>query len=240
MFQQKDDFTSGYNLDQSVPVQKNFVSNVFGWMFGALIITAVVAFLFGTNMELLRLMFTETGYSTLGYFILFAPIGLVMIMSFAINKLSVPVLTGIFILYSALMGASLGFIFVAYQLGTIFLAFVISAGMFAVMAILGYTTSMDLTRFGSIMIMGLIGVVIAALVNIFMKSSMLDMVISIATVVVFTGLIAYDIQRIKKYGQIAAQDAVMVKKMTIMGALNIYLDFINLFLAILKLLGRRN
>ena len=156
------------------------------------------------------------------------------------NRLSFNALAVLFIVYSALMGMSLSVIFIAFSLGTIFLAFVISAGMFAVMAILGYTTSMDLTRFGSIMIMGLIGVIIAALVNIFMKSSMLDMVISIATVVVFTGLIAYDIQRIKKYGQIAAQDAVMVKKMTIMGALNIYLDFINLFLAIVKLLGRRN
>lgn len=240
MFQQKEDFTSGYNLDQSVPVQKNFVSNVFAWMFGALLITAVVAFLFGTNMNLLLLMVTETGLSPLGYFVVFAPVGLVLIMSFALNRLSVPALIGLFILYSALMGASLGFIFIAYQLGTIFLAFIISASMFAVMAFLGYTTSMDLTRFGSIMMMGLIGVIIAVVANMFMKSDMLSMIISVATVVVFTGLIAYDVQKIKRFGQIASQDKVMVQKMTIMSALSIYLNFINLFLAILRLLGRRD
>ncbi len=224
---------------ESAGIKAGFVANVFAWMFSALIITAVLAWAFGTQESLIRLLISMNGPTPLGWIVMFAPVGLVFLMSLGYNRLSAPALMVVFIIYSALMGASLGFIFWAYELGTIFLAFGITSGMFAIMAIAGYTTKMDLTRFGSIMIIGLVGVVIASVVNLFMRNDTMDLVICVVGVLVFTGLIAYDMQNIKRDGQYAMANPEAGRKMAIMSALRLYLNFINLFLMILRLLNRR-
>lgn len=220
-------------------IRTNFVANVFAWMFGALILTTVVAYLFGTSPALINLIFTETGFSTLGWIVTFAPLALVLLMSIGFEKMSAKALIAIFLAYSALMGASLGVIFLAFNIGTIFLAFAISAGMFALMAIAGYTTKMDLTKFGNILMIALVAIVIGSIVNIFIGNSTFDLIICIVGVLVFSGLIAYDMQKIKNNEQYAMANPESGKKMAIMSALSLYLNFINLFLMILRLLGRR-
>ena len=145
----------------------------------------------------------------------------------------------IFVLFSMLMGASLSFIFLMYELGSIAKTFVITAGMFGTMAVVGYTTKTDLTKFGSLMFMGLIGIVIASVVNMFMQSSTMDYIISFIGVLVFTGLTAYDVQKLKRIGSQIVENNESVRKITIMGALTLYLDFINLFLFLLRFFGNR-
>jgi len=228
---------------ESVSVSRTFVASVFSWMFAALAITAIFAYYFSTSETFLNLMFTSSagrvGMSTLGWVIMFAPLGFVLLMSFGYNRLSGTALTLLFIIYSIIMGMSLSFIFLVYSLGSIYLTFAITAGTFGVMAVLGYTTKIDLTKFGSIMLMGLIGIIIASLVNFFLKSEMMSYIISVIGVLVFTGLTAYDVQKIKRIGASIELGSESAKKMAVMGALTLYLDFINLFLFLLRLFGGR-
>ncbi|KAF5049221.1 Inner membrane protein YbhL [anaerobic digester metagenome] len=219
-------------------VRNSFVAKVFSWMFAALIITAVVSFLFGSQESLIRLLYNESGMTILGWIVMFAPVGLVLLMSLGYNKLSATAMSVIFIIYAALMGASLGFIFLVYQLGTIGLAFIVTAGMFAIMAIAGYTTKMDLTKFGNILMIALVAIVIGSVVNMFMRNDTMDFIICIVGVLVFTGLIAYDMQRIKQNAEYAMANPEAGKKMAVFSALSLYLDFINLFLMLLRLFGR--
>jgi len=138
------------------------------------------------------------------------------------------------------MGMSLSFIFLMYELGSIASTFAIAAGMFGVMALLGYTTKTDLTKFGSILIMALVGIIIASVVNLLIfRSNMMDYVISLLGVLIFTGLTAYDVQKLKRIGGTIDQSGESMRKLTIMGALTLYLDFINLFLFLLRFLGNR-
>jgi FtsH-binding integral membrane protein len=137
------------------------------------------------------------------------------------------------------MGMSLSFIFLIYTLGSIYLTFAIAAGMFGIMAVAGYTTKTDLTKFGSLMIMGLIGIIIASVVNYFMKSGTMDYIISFLGVLIFTGLTAYDVQKLKRIGSGSMYGDENYKKLMIMGALTLYLDFINLFLFLLRFFGNR-
>ncbi len=134
---------------------------------------------------------------------------------------------------------SLSFIFLIYTLGSIYLTFAIAAGMFGIMAVAGYTTKTDLTKFGSLMIMGLIGIIIASVVNYFMKSGTMDYIISFLGVLIFTGLTAYDVQKLKRIGSGSMYGDENYKKLMIMGALTLYLDFINLFLFLLRFFGNR-
>ena len=159
-------------------------------------------------------------------------------MGGAFNKLSAMAMMVIFIVYSLLMGMSLSYIFLVYELGTIASTFFITAGTFGTMAVLGYTTSTDLTKFGSILFMALIGIIIASVVNFFLGSAQLDYIISIAGVLIFTGLTAYDVQKIKQIGASTEHEGETKQKLVIMGALNLYLDFVNLFLFILRIFGR--
>jgi FtsH-binding integral membrane protein len=138
------------------------------------------------------------------------------------------------------MGASLSYIFVAYSIGSITNVFIITAGTFAIMAVVGYTTKTDLTRFGSLLMMALIGIILAMVVNWFVGSERIDYLISIIGVLVFTGLIAYDTQKIKNIGAQVGLENETGRKLAIMGATSLYLDFINLFLFLLRLLGRRD
>ena len=221
-------------------VTGTFISSVFSWMGAGLGITAVVAYMFGTDLSYFSLLVNETGGMTgLGYIVMFAPLVFVLLMSFAFNKLSSTALLGLYLLYSVVMGMSLSFIFWAYTMSSVFQVFAITAGMFGVMALVGYTTNTDLTKFGSIMMMALIGIIIASLVNMFMRSGALDYMISIIGVLVFTGLTAYDVQKLKRIGAGVEYGTEAAGKLAIMGALTLYLDFINLFLMLLRLFGNR-
>jgi FtsH-binding integral membrane protein len=219
---------------------KTFMASVFAWMSLALTITAITSYLFGTNIELLRLLVSETGgFSIFGWVVLLAPIGFVLAMSFAFQRLSYPLLVVFFMAYALFTGMSLSFIFVIYTMGSIASTFLIAAGMFGAMAVVGYTTKTDLTSFGKIMMMGLIGILIASLVNFFLKSDAMSYVISTIGVLVFTGLTAYDVQKLKRIGAGIEYGNQMASKLSIMGALSLYLDFINIFLYLLRLFGSR-
>lgn len=233
-----------YQFDNTFEIAsavKTFMTGVFTWMFLALSVSAITAYIFGTSQELFSMLVnTETGgMSGLGYFIMFAPFGFVLLMSFGFNKLSSPVLTLLFAIFAVLMGMSLSFIFVAYTLGSIYATFAICAGMFGVMAIAGYTTSTDLTKFGSILMMGLFGIILASVINMFLGNSMMDYIISFLGVLIFTGLTAYDVQKLKRIAEGNMQGAENTKKLIIMGALTLYLDFLNLFLMLLRFFGDR-
>jgi FtsH-binding integral membrane protein len=168
-------------------------------------------------------------------------IGLVFYISARIQKIQASTATGLFVLYSALMGAMLSFVFVLYTQTSIASTFFVCAATFVAVSIYGYTTKRDLTSLGSFMFMGLIGIIIASVVNIFLRSPAMHMIISYIGVVVFVGLTAYDTQYIKNMAmtQPAGLDGAVVRKGAIMGALKLYLDFINLFLMLLRIMGDR-
>jgi FtsH-binding integral membrane protein len=221
-------------------IAQSFLANVFTYMSAALAITGIVAYWFGSDDSLISLMYSaEGGMNFFGYFVLFAPLGLVLLMSSRFQKLSSVALVILFILFSVLMGMSMSSIFIIYTGSSIFTTFFITAGTFSVMAILGYTTKTDLTKFGSILMMGLIGLVIAMVVNLFMKSEMVGYIISGIGVLIFTGLTAYDVQKLKRIGSGVEYGTDETNKLAIMGALNLYLDFINLFLFLLRFTGNR-
>jgi FtsH-binding integral membrane protein len=237
--------TSINNLQgTSVTDTRSLFASVFLWMFIALGITTLCSTIFAYNESLKDILYTVDAMgrgrvSVLGWIIMLAPLGLVLLMSFAFNKLSFPALISIFFAYSALVGISLSSIFMLYDIGSIVVVFGSTCALFGVMAIAGYTTKADLTKMGSILTIGLIGIVIASLINIFAKSGTMDFIISIIGVIIFTGLTAYDTQKIKN---LAAQNdgSSDFKKLAVMGALSLYLDFINLFMMLLRLFGRRD
>ena len=221
---------------------KKFIANVFLWMFVALGLSAFCAFYFATDSTLLSMLRDpETGRNTgLGTIVMFAPLAFVLLISFGFNRLSYGVLIIAFIAFALVMGMSLSYILLAYTASSVLGVFITTSVLFGVMAVAGYTTQQDLTKFGSILIMFLIGIVIASLVNMFLRSSGLDMIISYIGVAVFVGLTAYDVQKLKRIGAGLEYGDASAKKMAIMGALTLYLDFINLFLMLLRVFGRRN
>lgn len=233
---------NGFNYVQSeqetAAMSKTFMSNVFSWMFAALVITGVVAYMFGTNMELLSLLVAEKGFSALGYVVLFAPLAFILVINFGFERLSLPMIVFLFALYSLAMGMSLSFIFVAYAHAFIYQTFFISAGVFGLMAILGYTTKTDLTKLGTILMMALFGVIIASVVMMFTGGD--TFIIDVLCVFIFTGLTAYKVQMLKQLGSQASVDTVQGKKLAIWGALSLYITFINLFLTLLRLFGRKD
>ena len=237
-------FNGNYNSQRymSQDMTRSFVSNVFLWMFAALGITAAAAYLFGTNEALFSMLVKVTAEGTtkmsiLGWIVTFAPFIIIIATSANINKMSVQKAVLCYVIYSILMGVSLSFIFWAYTAASIFKTFIISAGMFGVMAVVGYTTKTDLTKFGSFLFMALIGIIIASLVNFFMHSARLDYIISIIGVLIFTGLTAFDVQKIKQIGDAGITEGDVMAKLTIQAALTLYLDFLNLFLYLLRFFG---
>ncbi|MDN3550979.1 Bax inhibitor-1/YccA family protein [Mucilaginibacter aquaedulcis] len=220
---------------------RKFIANVFLWMFVALGLSAVCAFLFSQNPALLNMLIDPaTGRNTgLGTAVMFAPLAFVLLISFGFNRLSYGVLALLFIAFSAIMGISLSYILLVFTAGSVLGVFITTSVVFGVMAIAGYTTNTDLTKFGSIMMMGLIGIIIASVVNMFMHSSQLEYIISYIGIAVFVGLTAYDVQKLKRIGAGLEYGHASASKMALMGGLTLYLDFINLFLMILRLFGRR-
>jgi FtsH-binding integral membrane protein len=224
---------------------RSFIANVFLLMFVALGVSAVFAWQFSVNDQLMAYLVVPTGGLTgLGKITLFAPLGFVLIMSFAYQRLSSTALMALFMAYAIINGISFSFILMAFTAGSVLGCFLSASAMFGIMAVMGYTTDKDLTKFGRILMMGVIGVLVAMVINYFLQSSQLDYIISIIGVMVFTALTAYDVQKLKRIGEgieyngegVAAGD---VKKMSILGALNLYLDFINIFLFLLRMFGNR-
>ncbi len=229
---------------QSGSSTRTFLASVFSYMSTALIISGVLAWWFGNDLGLQAWLRHVDGpqiggLTGLGYVVMFAPLLLVFAMSGLVQRLNSTLLLGMFLLYSALTGMSLSVIFLIYPIAAISNVFFISAGIFGVMAFAGYTTKTDLTKMGSILMIGLIGIVIASVVNMFIGSSTMDYIVSIIGVVIFTGLTAYDMQKLKRMGEQVATGTETAQKMALMGALSLYLDFINLFLMLLRLFGGR-
>ncbi len=219
---------------QTQSVVGAFMTKVYSWMTLALFITGVVAMYVASSEQLLSIVF-GTKYMFMGLII--AQLGVVWYLSARVSKLSYTTATIMFVLYSVLSGITLSSIFILYTASSIASTFFITAGTFAVMSLAGFFTKKDLSGFGAIMMMGLIGLIIATIVNYFLQSSMLNYIISYAGVMIFVGLTAYDTQKLKI---MATQlDGEQAKKGSIMGALTLYLDFINLFLYLLRLLGDR-
>ncbi len=210
---------------------------VYVWMAMALAITAVTAYEVASSPALTELIYSSK-WTFFGLII--AELALVFWVSARIEKLSLTNATLLFILYSVINGTTLATIFFAYPTAVIAKTFFVTAGMFGAMAIYGYTTKSDLTSWGKLLIMAVIGLIIAGLVNLFLKSSMLDFMISGIGVLVFVGLTAYDSQKIKHMLAMQTDMGETAQKIALMGALSLYLDFINLFLYLLRFFGRGN
>src|SRR5690554_685651 len=221
---------------------KEFFTAVYTYMFMALVVSGVVSwYLADSGLFIKWFINMETGsVSPLFYVVAFSPLALVFLIQAKYKSLSLGALVGLFILYSTLIGASLSSIFFVYSMGDIAVTFFVTAGAFGAMAILGFTTSVDLSKMGSLLYMAFIGIFIAAIVNMFMASEWLAYVISIVGVFVFTGLTAWEMQRLKAIAtdtNISSDDK---QKMSLMGGLTLYILFINLFISLLHLLGGRD
>lgn len=209
---------------------------VYVWMTLALVITGFTAYAVATSPALLMAI-VGNRFVLLGLIV--AELALVVGISGAINRLSLTAATLMFVLYSVINGATLSVVFLAFTMSSITSVFFITAGTFATMALVGYTTKKDLTSMGRMLFMALIGLVIATVVNMFMRNSGLDMILNYVGVLVFVGLTAYDTQKIKKQLMMAGDAGEAWQKMALVGALTLYLDFINLFLYLLRILGKR-
>jgi uncharacterized protein len=222
---------------------RTFMSQVFLWMTFAMAVTSVTAYLFASSESLIMSLRNPLtgGLSGMGWIVTLAPFGFVVLMSLGYQRLSPALMALLFIAFSILMGMSLSFVLLVYTAASVFKTFAVTAAMFGGMAVLGYTTKTDLTRFGSLMMMGLFGIMIAMLVNMFLRSGTMDYIVSVLGVLIFTGLTAYDVQKLKKMSQSGMTEMGdgNVRKLSIMGALTLYLDFINLFLFLLRFLGNR-
>ena len=210
---------------------------VYTWMALALVITGVTAFGVANSPTLLMTLMTSRG---LMFGLIIAELALVFAISGAINRLSLSTATLLFIIYSVLNGAMLSSVFVIYTATSIAKVFFITAGTFGAMAFYGYTTKKDLTSMGKILFMALIGLVIATVVNIFLKSSGLEYILSYIGVALFTGLTAWDSQKIKEMLQTQYDMSEGAQKLALLGALTLYLDFVNLFLYLLRIFGSKN
>jgi uncharacterized protein len=216
--------------------QARFITKVFGWMSVALAITGAMAMYTATSESLLSFVF---GSKITFFGLIILELVLVGFLSARIRRMNANTATAIFIGYSLLNGLTLSSIFLLYTSSSIATTFFITAGTFAVFALVGYTTKSDLTRLGSLLFMAVIGIIIASVVNMFLGSSQLDYIISFVGVLVFTGLVAYDTQKIKEMNIIGNEGTDEDRKEAIMGALTLYLDFINLFIFLLRLFGDR-
>jgi FtsH-binding integral membrane protein len=231
------------NNDQSVSsdIAKDFIRSVYTYMFAALSISGIIAYYVGTNPEYFKTLFqTDTGVSPLFYVVMFSPIVVVFAMSMGLERMSMKTILLLFIVYSVLMGLSLSVIFVQYSIGSIALTFFAASGAFGIMAVLGYTTKTDLTKFGSLLYMALGGIIIASIINMFVQSSGMDKMITYIGVFVFTGLVAYKMQMLKEMAHNAEMNEEQRSKMALFGGLSLYITFINLFLTLLRLFGSRD
>lgn len=223
---------------------RSYLLSVYNYMASAVLLTGIVAYFAGTSEAFLQVMFTmkangQMGLSPLAYVVMFAPLGVVLFLSARIGSLTENAAKMWFWGYAVLMGLSLYYIFALYTGVSIARVFFITAGTFGAMSLYGYTTKKDLSSMGSFLLMGLVGIIIASIVNLFLQSSALHFAVSVIGVLLFVGLTAYDTQRIKNMYQMVAGNSAEIGKVAIMGALSLYLDFINLFVMLLQFFGDR-
>ncbi len=222
---------------------REYMLRVYNLMASGLALTGIIAYFSANTPAIINMLYSASpeGYlqpTGLAYLVMFSPLAFVLALSFGINKMQASTAQAVFWAFAAVMGLSLANIFLVYTGASITRVFFITAGTFAGMSLYGYTTKRDLTGMGSFLMMGLIGIIIASIVNMFLQSSAMHFVISVIGVLVFVGLTAYDTQKIKSMYLEADGTEVMSKK-AIMGALTLYLDFINLFIMLLRLFGDR-
>ena len=223
-------------VDSVAAEQQRFMVRVYNWMTAGLAITGFMAFYVSNNETIMNIIF---GNPIMPIVLMIAQIGLVFWLASRVMQMSVSQATGVFMLYSGLTGVTFSFIFVVYTSASITSTFLVTAGTFGAMSLYGYTTKKDLTSWGSFLFMGLIGIIIASVVNMFMQSNMMHMIITYAGVLIFVGLTAYDTQKIKEMNILGNEGTDEDTKEAIRGALTLYLDFINLFLMLLRLMGDR-
>ncbi len=221
------------SMSEAFPI---LMRKVYTWMALALVITGFTAYYVATTPSLLSLIYSN---QVVLWGLIIAELALVIGLSAAINRLSLTTATLLFVLYSVLNGAMLSSVFLIYTTASIANVFFITAGTFGAMAAYGYFTKKDLTSWGRILLMALIGIIIASVVNIFLRNSMFDLVISYIGVAIFVGLTAYDSQKIKEMMLQAPDASEQAQKIALLGALTLYLDFINLFLYLLRIFGKR-
>lgn len=223
---------------------RQFFAKVYGFMFFALIVSGAIAYQYGTEAFFMEHFLSPTpkGYQPnfLYYVVIFSPIGVALLFQTMINRLSFPLLFGLFSLYSILIGFAISSIFIVYSMGSIALTFGITAITFGVMAIMGFVTKVDLTKMGSILYMAFIGIIISSIINFFMQSEAFEYLISIIGVIVFTGLTAYHMQQLKKFAHDSEISADNKNKLALLGGFTLYILFINLFLSLLSLFGNRD
>jgi FtsH-binding integral membrane protein len=212
---------------------RQHMQRVYGYMAGGLVLTGLVAYAAAASG-----LYQAIAGTALLWIVMLAPLGFVLFLSFGIERISAGTAILLFWIYAAVMGLSLGGIFLVFTGTSIARVFFITAAAYGAMSIYGFTTGADLSRFGSFLFMGLIGIVIASLVNIFLRSDAVQFVVSIVGVILFVGLTAYDTQRIKAM-YLEADTEELAGKKAVMGALALYLDFINLFMMLLQLFGQR-
>ncbi|HEY5048340.1 MAG TPA: Bax inhibitor-1/YccA family protein [Rhizomicrobium sp.] len=221
-----------------------YMLRVYNYMLVGLTLTGATAWVTANIPQIRNLFFHidpatgRIGMSMLGWIALLAPLGLVLFLSFRISRMSLPAARATFWVYAALMGIGMAPVLLLYTGASVGEVFFITAGTFGAMSLWGYTTKRDLTGFGSFLFMGLIGLMIAMVVNMFLHSAMMQWIVSVAGVLIFTGLTAYDTQNIKEM-YVANDDGTVAGRKAIFGALKLYLDFINLFLFMLRLMGNR-
>lgn len=234
-FLETKDFVKDTNVSKTA--QSTLMRSVYTWMTLALAITGLTAMYMAKSLTVINMIMQN---SMLFWGVLIAEVVLVMYMSARINKISFTTATLLFIAYSILNGVTLSILFLIYTASSIATTFFVTAGTFGAMALFGYVTKKDLTRIGSLCIMGVIGLIIASVVNMFLHNTMMDMIISYVGVLIFVGLTAYDAQKIK---HLLSGDDIEVnestQKIALLGALTLYLDFINLFIYLLRILGDR-
>ncbi len=223
-------------FQQELGIQRTFMARVFGWMTIGLLVTALTALVFAGTPVLQKAIFNSPGVA-IGLLVFYVIIGLGF--GFIVRSIPSPVAMGLFIVYSIITGVVFSTIFIVYTQASIYGTFFVTAGMFGTMAAIGYTTKHDLTSMGSLLIMALIGLIIASIVNMFIANSALYWLISFAGVVIFTGLTAYDVQKIKQAYANGEFGSRAYSNSAIFGAFILYLDFINLFLYLLRFLGNR-
>ena len=226
-----------YSRDRAQALQTVFIRRVYNWMVIGLALTGVMAWFTAASPSLQQLVL---GNRMLFFGLIIAELGLVFVLAGRAERMQPSTAATLFVIYSLLNGLTLSFIFLVYTRSTIATTFFVTAGTFGAMSVFGYTTSRDLTSWGSFLFMGLIGVVIASVVNIFLASAMIQWVVTYVGVLVFVGLTAYDTQRLKRIGLAGFADEGSEKRAAVVGALALYLDFINLFLMLLRILGNRN
>jgi FtsH-binding integral membrane protein len=224
-------------VQQASTSLQTYMAQVYGWMTCGLLLTAFVSWFAARTPAVMEMVFANR----ITFFgLIIAQLAVVFVLSGMVHRLSGAVATALFMLYSALTGLTMASIFLVYTYSSIASTFFVTAGMFGAMSFYGYTTKRDLSRFGSLLFMALIGILLASLVNFWLKSPALMWAITYIGVVVFVGLTAYDTQKLKAIGEnINVNDKENLRRTSIMGALTLYLDFINLFLMLLRIFGNR-